>query len=223
MNRRDFVRFNNYYNKKITLDELKYITAENISAATLNVTSDKMYAEASEYNTHMIEMQKKREIYLHDFWTSLIFNAIISILIIIDTLTFDIFDFLPTEQLSLFYNIFHSVPWCNLPVIVLFGIFIFVVFIRKNYELKYPIGILLFAIPFNICSLVMIFANILLLRPLKKHHDAIKGDAGYPYFVPLNLTFFNEEALENAQKTVTDYSFDDYKISPDTDMGIPEL
>lgn len=217
------MHFNPYYNKQISYDDLDYITDEHVYNHGINITSDKMYKEAHDFNDHMFEMQKKREIYVRDLWKVLIFNIVMAILLILHTLLFESLDFIDSEKISLVYKISHSSYPCMILLLIIFLIFTLVVFIKKNYEQRYAAGILLLAVPINLVTLVLILFNIILLKPLKKHHDAIKNDVGYPYFIPLELTFFNEEVMEKAKKSVREYRFEDYQIDSDTEMGIPEL
>ena len=217
------MHFNPYYNKQISYDDLDYITDEHVYNHGINITSDKMYKEAHDFNDHMFEMQKKREIYVRDLWKVLIFNCLAFIAIIYFTLCFGSLDFLNTDILSPCYKISNSISFCVLSLNLIFLVFIYFVFIKKQYGLKTAIGILIFAVPMNTVSILLIVFNIILLKPLKKHHDAIKNDAGYPYFIPLELTFFDEAAMEKAKKSVREYRFEDYQIDSDTEMGIPEL
>lgn len=217
------MHFNRYYNRQISIDELDYITEENIQTSNINITSDKMYSEVHDYNDHMFEMQKKREIYVRDFWKVLIFNIIGYLLIFGFTFTFGSFDFIVSEKFSLFYKISKSIPFCLGTINIIYLAFFFLVFIKKKYEKKFSIGIMLLMIPVNICVVALIAFNIYFFKTLKEHHDAIKEDAGYPYFLPINMTFYNEEVMEKAKKSVKEYKFDDYKIDPDAEMGIPSL
>ncbi len=217
------MHFNRYYNKQITIDELDYITEENIVSTNINITSDKMYAEVHDFNDHMLEMQKKREVYVRDFWKVLIFNIAAFLALFGFIFSFGVFDFIVSEKISFFYKISRNIPFCLAMYTLVFLIFFLIVFLRKKYELKYSIGILLPAILINVCTIVLIIPNIIFFKTLKKHHDAIKDDVGYPYFVPINMTFYNEEVMEKVKKSVKEYKFDDYKIDPDTEMGIPSL
>ncbi len=217
------MHFNRYYNKQIKIDELDYITVENIQTSNINITSDKMYAEVHDFNDHMFEMQKKREVYVRDFWKVLIFNIVAFLALYAFIFSFGVFDFIISEKISLCYKISRNIPFCLAIFTLVFLIFFLIVFLRKKYELKYSVGILLPAILINICTIVLIIPDIIFFKTLKKHHDAIKDDVGYPYFVPINMTFYNEEVMEKVKKSAKEYKFDDYKIDPDTEMGIPAL
>lgn len=217
------MHFNRYYNKQISIDELDYITEENIQTQSINITSDKMYTEVHDFNDHMFEMQKKREIYVRDFWKVLIFNIAAFLAIYAFTFTFGSFEFIVSEKLSLCYKISQNIPFCLIYLTIIYLLFFIVVFLKKKYEKKYFLSIMLLAVPVNFCTIAPIIFNIYFFKILKSHHDAIKYDAGYPYFLPINMTFYNEEVMDKVKKSVREYSFDDYKVSPDTEMGIPEL
>ncbi|MBR3970340.1 MAG: hypothetical protein IKJ87_04605 [Ruminococcus sp.] len=222
------MRYNSYYNKKIRLDELEYITADDISNAHINITSDKMYKEAHDFNDHMIEMQKKREVYVKDLYGTLFFNLIMSVIVYVFTLFMDMDEILmiPNQilpKLSMLYLASGKVWICLLLLFIVEIIFYYLVFFKKNYNPLVGAVILMIGVFVNMLMILPIIVNIFILKIVRDAHDAIKGDAGYPYFVPLNMTYFREDDDDKNTKAMEDYKFDDYIISPDADMGIPTI
>ena len=114
------MHFNPYYNKQISYDDLDYITDEHVYNHGINITSDKMYKEAHDFNDHMFEMQKKREIYVRDLWKVLIFNIVMAVLLILHTLLFESLDFIDSEKISLVYKISHSSYPCMIYYLLYF-------------------------------------------------------------------------------------------------------
>ena len=217
------MRLNNYYNKKISLDELDYITIENISSNSINITSDKMYKEVHDFNDHMLEMQKKREVYVHDFWVGFFFNVVALIAVILFTYAFDSFDFIHGEKLSLVYATTRSVLVCLIGVVLGYAMYFYFIFYKKLFYLKLSTALMIFTALFNFVNLVPLVINLILIKILRNSHNAIKGDAGYPYFIPLTMTFLAYEEENKKIKPINDYRFSDYKVSPDTEMGIPSI
>lgn len=217
------MKYNNYYNNKISLEELDYITIENISSSSINITSDKMYKEVSEYNGHMLQMQRKREVYVHDFWIAFFFNLIALFSVSLFTYAFDSLDFIDGEKLSLVYGATHSVLACLIGVVLGYAMCFYFIFYKKLFYLKLSTAIMFFTALFNFVNLVPLVINLVLIKILRNSHNAIKGDAGYPYFIPLTMTFLAYEEENKKIKSVNDYRFSDYKVSPDTEMGIPSI
>lgn len=217
------MKYNNYYNKKISLDELDYITIENISSSSINITSDKMYKEVHDFNDHMLEMQKKREVYVRDFWVAFFFNLIALFSVSLFTYAFDSLDFVNGEKLSLVYGTTHSVLVCLIGVVLGYAMYFYFIFYKKLFYLKLSTAIMIFTALFNFVNLVPLAINLVLIKILRNSHNAIKGDAGYPYFIPLTMTFLAYEEENKKIKAINDYRFSDYKVSPDTEMGIPSI
>ena len=212
-----------YYNKQISYDDLDYITDEHVYNHSINITSDKMYKEAHDFNDHMLEMQKKREVYVHDFWVGFFFNVVALIAVILFTYAFDSFDFIHGEKLSLVYATTRSVLVCLIGVVLGYAMYFYFIFYKKLFYLKLSTAIMIFTALFNFVNLVPLVINLILIKILRNSHNAIKGDAGYPYFIPLTMTFLAYEEENKKIKPINDYRFSDYKVSPDTEMGIPSI
>lgn len=211
--------FNRYYNKTVKLSDLKYVTQENIDSAAVNVTSAAMYAEVHDLNDHFHEMQKKRHLYLGELWGT--------ISILFSTLFFAMLDFLrytPQEveecgsMPSILLHMSRNFWFCMLLVIVLAIMTVYFIYIRKFFDWKLALALMLILSAVHIIFLIPVIFLPIVINIMKKFYDSMKDDVGYPHFVILTASYIRDE--ENAEDGVMDkISFDDFKIKPEDDEG----
>lgn len=215
--------FNRYYNKTVKLSDLKYVTQENIDSASVNVTSAAMYAEVHDLNDHFHEMQKKRRLFFGELWGT------ISILFI--TLFYavpDLLKYTPQEveecgsMPSILLYISQNVWLCIVSAIVLASITVYFICIRKIFDWKLALVLMLILSAVHIIFLIPVIFLPIVINIMKKFYDSMKDDVGYPRFVILTASYIRDE--ENAEDGVMDepeckISFDDFRIKPEDDEG----
>jgi hypothetical protein len=174
------------------LSELKYITQEHIDEAHINITSPEMYAEARDFNTHMLRMRRKRVLFLTDYWLMLGFTFL---------------SFLAGQVIGWFRRPeelcgFLMEPWIVSTLITWMFIFLFCYFIiyRKMYNWKAGLLISLIPVPVTYIFLITAAANAVILRMIDKTDRSIRDEAGYPHFVELRLTYIRPEQEEEERK-----------------------
>lgn len=215
--------FNRYYNKTVKLSDLKYVTQENIDSAAVNVTSADMYTEVHELNSHLREMQKKRHFFLGELWgtVSLLFVVLVGAML-------DFFMYTPQKvekcglTPSILLHISQNVWLCMASMIVLALTTVYLIYIRKIFDWKLALVLMLMLSAVHIIFLIPAFFMPLIVNVMKNLDESIKDDIGYPHFVMLTASYIRDE--ENAKDGVMDepeckISFDDYRIKPEDDEG----
>lgn len=217
------MRFNKYYDRIVKLSDLKYITQENIDSASVNVTSADMYTEVHELNDHFRRMRNKRHLFLGELWgtVSLLFTTLVGAM-----LDFLMYTPQKVEKCglvpSILLHISHNVWLCMGTVIVIAAMSIYLIYIRKFFDWKLALVLMLILSAVHIVFLVTAFFMPVITNIMKKIDDSIKDDIGYPHFVILTASYIRDE--ENAEDGVMDsvkheISFDDYRIKPEDDEG----
>ena len=166
------------------LSDLRYITQENIDEAHINVTSPDMYAEAREYNIHMLRMRRKKFVLLCDFWGMLFMNLLLMPIMLLYSLELP-FTLLMRAGAPLWL---HFV----LPVVfwVLYGYFIL---FRRLLDWRVTLLISALMIPAGILFTVTAGANTFITWYMRKTKSQIEADVGYPAFTELRTTYIREE------------------------------
>ncbi|NLT09727.1 MAG: hypothetical protein GXY08_09515 [Ruminococcus sp.] len=195
--------------------ELKYITQDNIDEAHINITSADMFSEVSDFNTHMLRMQRKRASFLRDYGFMLILNIILTPAGFLGL----------NKHNSLIYRFGgeRMMP-CFLMVLAFAAVFGYFIMYRKSYE--WTVGALItgvILIPVNYIFVINTAANGVILHLMQKIDSSIKDEAGYPHFAQLKTSYIRDE--ENAEEGGMDdaepaYSFDKFRIKPEDDMGM---
>lgn len=169
------------------LDDLRFITQENIDEAHINIISADMYAEAREFNIHMNRMRHKKWLFLADFWGMFTMNLVV----IPITVLFSI----ANESTMLFAM---NAPWWTaflLPPVfwTMYGWFIFY---RRVYDWRASLIFSLVMIPAGYAFIISTAANTAITKILNKLDAELRDEICYPYFVELRLTFIRPEKEE---------------------------
>lgn len=181
------MRFNGYYDRIITADELNYITQTDLEKSCINITSSEMYKEVTDYNEHMIHMRHKKAVYFCDFWGAFLLNIIVflaSLVILIKDL----------DNLSLALKLgIDNLALCYGFSALLTSAVIYFAFYRKNFSLKLHLPLCALLVCINYVFIISFAADIFLFRIIEKLDNSLKNDIGYPTFIQLNTLYHIEK------------------------------
>ena len=166
------------------LSDLRYITQDNIDEAHINITSPDMYAEAREYNIHMLRMRRKKFILLCDFWGMFLMNLLLMPVILLYSLELP-FTLLMSAGAPLWL---HFV----LPI-VFWLLYAYFIFFRKMLDWRVTLLISALMIPAGILFAVTAGVNTFITWYMRKTKTQIENDVGYPEFTELRTTYIREE------------------------------
>ena len=189
------------------LADLRYITQENIDEAHINITSAEMYAEAREFNIHMLRMRRKQWLFLADYWGMFILNFISVPIVALLSMASE-----STMLISM------NAPWWSAFLFppVFWALYAWFIFYRRVYDWRASLIFSMVMIPAGYAFFITVIGNAVITKIISKLDTELKDEVCYPEFVELRLTFIRPEQEEERHK---EDPYSTYLPPPEDDSG----